>query len=354
MEKPILFIALFLCGINMSHAQFPSFVGYSDLKSYTDNSERTKKYRDHYSLGSQVDAWYAGTLSDSANQSIKKLYSEIGEIPKDKQLSPSEINSKLLRLNDSVTFLKEVRDYYKAINKFTGSPGIGAAIFPVWRSSHAKFFYQNLDETQSVSFFSSFILQSNLEKTAISSDLVSGTIGPLKITISTTVNDNSDTTNSDKTINKIHYGALLNGALSIPIFFKTNDYISVYFPLSARGSVDNVSVNDETNFDNTFYFGEVAGDLFIRVPIKNANSSSGANLFFNGKLAYITGGSSFYDRLEDINEGFALSQGTAGIELNNRFRIAVNFPIYSSKENIISSRPATIGIQIDPKLFTSD
>lgn len=71
------------------------------------------------------------------------------------------------------------------------------------------------------------------------------------------------------------------------------------------------------------------------------------------KWLTLDGGSIFYDKLEKFRHGFWLSQATMGIEVNNKFRIALNIPIYSSEKSIIENQSTTIGIQIDPKLLTS-
>jgi hypothetical protein len=45
-------------------------------------------------------------------------------------------------------------------------------------------------------------------------------------------------------------------------------------------------------------------------------------------------------------------QGTFGVEVENKFRIALNVLIYFSEKNLLNGQSTTIGIQINPELLT--
>lgn len=117
--------------------------------------------------------------------------------------------------------------------------------------------------------------------------MISGALGVFQAILSTTVTDNNDTTNQEKVNNKLLYGALLNGKISYPLFFKANKHIAIYIPLSIKGSIDNVAVNKDTSTKNTFYFGEFGSSVYIRIPFRYTTYQNNVSFFVNGKMAYI-------------------------------------------------------------------
>ena len=191
-------------------AQFPAFTNFEGVKYYEDTrgDTQTKKYRDLYNIGNKVDSYFADSLRKRAKTREKLFKDSIVIVIADSNFSAAEKNSKIIIMRDSIQFYNDVKVYYASINKFTGKPRLLAKIFPVVRNYQAKFFYQNSPKTDSseknVDFLSNFVLQSNINKTAISSDLISGALWIFKASISTTVVDNNDTTNAEKVSNKIN------------------------------------------------------------------------------------------------------------------------------------------------------
>lgn len=352
MKQFYIFTLLFLIPI-LSKAQFPAFANFEGSRIYVDSSASTKPFRDKYAVGDRIDAALAHHIAEAAIHRENIYIRAIEITTANPKISWKQKNEVITALQDSITFIKEVRNYYSSINKFAGIPGWKASILPVTRAAHSRFFYQG-SQSSSIDFLSNFILQSNLEKTAISSDLITGALSVFQVTLSTTVNDNSDTTAQEIVNNKLLYGALLNGRLTYPLLFKANRHIAVYMPISIKGSIDNVAVNDEKSTDDTFYFSEASTSLYLRLPIRYTSSENNVSFFTNAKLGCIFGGSKFYDKLESINNAFVLSQATVGIEVDNKFRIALNIPIYSSQKSITDNSATTIGIQVDPKFLSSN
>lgn len=351
--KHLYLIALLLLLPKLSQAQFPAFANFEGSRIYVDSSSNTRQFRDVFSIGDQIDAAFAFNLANSAKAEIEAYRAKIKATEKDPNLSLTKKNEIITALQNDIAFMREVRNYYSSINKFAGRPKIRNSFFPVSRAAHSRFFYQG-PQSDNVDFLSNFILQSNIDKTAISSDLISGALAIFQVTLSTTVTDNSDTTTQEMINDKLLYGALLNGRISYPLFYRANQHIAVYIPVSLKASVDNVAVNDETSSDDTFYFGEISSSIYMRVPIRYTSSGDNVSFFTNAKAGYIGGGDKLYEKLGNVSHGFWLSQATVGIEVNNKFRIAVNVPIYSSEKSITNNNATTIGIQVDPKFLTSE
>jgi len=360
MRKQLFLSAIILLTVSTCYGQFPAFTNFEGVKYYVNNRNDSaiKKYREVYGLNDKIDSYYADSLRTRAKNSIKLFEDSIPKTIADNALTPAIKNSRIIGLRDSISFYEDVRDYYASINKFTGTPRFRAMFLPVSHSYQARFFYQNSPEVDStaknINFLSSFAIQTSINKTAIASDLISGALWIFKATISTTVVDNNDTTNKDKVNNKINFGGLLNGQVTLPLFYYAGKRFAMYCPFTFTSSVDNVSVNRDTLTKNTFYFSELATSVYMRIPFINTNyDKNNASLFINAKIGYIDGGSNFYDKLESTRSGFWLARATAGIEVSSKLRLAVNFPIYSSQKDIFNKQTTTIGIQIDPKLLAS-
>ena len=92
----------------------------------------------------------------------------------------------------------------------------------------------------------------------------------------------------------------------------------------------------------------------MKIPFIHTNDDErNSSVFINAKMGYIDGSSGFYDRLESIRNGFWLAKAVVGIEVDNKVRVALNFPLYSSEKSIFNNQTITLGIQINPKSLAS-
>lgn len=139
-KLPILAI-LFLLPI-LSQAQFPAFANFEGSKVYVDSSSNTKQFRDVFFINYKIDAAFAFVLANSAKSRVEAYKARIKTIEENKNLTLTEKNNGITDLQDSIAFMREVRNYYSSINKFAGKPRITASFFPVSRAAHSRFFYQ--------------------------------------------------------------------------------------------------------------------------------------------------------------------------------------------------------------------
>lgn len=351
MKTNYFLIWVFLLSPFILCAQFPAFTNFEGKSFYEDNNPENEKYRAIFSLENKIDSELANDFAKELETKIQTLNTEIQKTRSNDAISASEKNKLVIKINDSISFLKEARNYFSSINKFTGNPTLAAGIFPVTKPKYSRFFYQATGE-KDVDFLSNFILQSNLEKTAISSDLITGSISIFQFILSTTVTDNSEAENQEVLSNKLLYGALLNGEVNVPIFFQANEHFALYIPLSFKASIDHLAINEINSTKETFHFGEISSSLYLRIPYRHTKYKNNISFFANGNLAWIGGGSRFYDKIGDFRNSFLLCQSTVGVEINNRLRIAMNIPIFSSEDYIMENTAPTFGVQIDPKLLS--
>lgn len=349
--KIILLFTMLLGAFPMlSYAQFPSFTNFEANKVYEDNNPHTKPFRDYHHLSNRVDAEFAFCIGEETKNLITLLKNRIEVIKDDSRLEIKDRNDSIAVLQDSIAFLTDVKDYFYSVNKFTGRPSIGAGILPVRRASQARFFFQQNNTEAKIDVLPNLLLQTNIDKSAIAADLVSGSVGPFKVTVRAALIDSDDTSSVEKVSDKLVNGTLLNSNAMWPIFYKAGGLGAIYIPLRAGFSIDNLSMEGESALKSTIYFGSFGGDCYVRIPIKYTANDRNASLFFNGSLEYVTGSNSLYDRLNADHSGFWISKATVGVEINNNMRIALNFPLRASKQqDIFANQRPTIGVQIDPK-----
>lgn len=333
----------------LSVAQFPSFTNFEVNMVYEDNNPHTKPYRDYHGLSTRVDAHFAYCIAEETKVRIERLTDSIKVIENDSSLEIYKRNDAIAMLQDSIAFLKDVENYYYAVNKFTGRPAPRARFFPVLKSSQARFFYQQNNTEAKIDVLSNLLLQTNIEKSAIAADLVSGSVGPFKVTLRASLIDSDDTASVKKIGDKLFNGTLLNGNITYPLYYQSGDFAALYIPARAGFSIDNLSMESESELKNTIYFGTYGLDCYLRFPIKYTSNNHNASLFFNGSLEFVTASRSLYDRLGTEAIGFWVSRATVGIEINNNMRIALNFPLHTSERKIFEDQRPTIGVQIDPK-----
>lgn len=353
MRKDIILLIIIALSCSSMFSQFPTFTNYEGSKVYSDSSEQNRLYRDFYQLGNKVDSEYAYILAVDLNAKIEVLKKRIDVTNIDSILNYSQRNDSIVKMRDSIEFLTKAENYYSSINKFTGTPKIQAGFFPVTIAKYAKFFYQGSERAKSVNFFSDFIVQTNLDRTAISSNLISGVASIFQIAISTTVTEDNNVVEKDKINNKILYGGLFNSKVVYPIFYKSTSQYALYIPAHYQISVDNIEIDETVETKNIFYFGDLGASVYVRIPVRYTDYNDNVSIFFNSKNSYIHGGDSFYKKFSENSREFFVSQGIVGVEIDGNIRIALNFPIYSSVKSVISRQPSTIGFQIDPKILAA-
>jgi hypothetical protein len=351
--KKILLIPLILCFVIVARAQFPSFTTFDGRSFYVDSSKTTQAYRKVFASTDTIDSKMAHDFAKQAESMKEKYKKLIDSIENDKILSTSQRHRKVKPLRDSVTFYEDTRIYFKSINKFTGTPKYLARVFPVTRTEYSRFFYQGSSQDDKIDLFSSFAIQSSLKKNTISSDVISGSIGIFQTTISTTFVDNSDTTNKDKLSNKVLYGGLLNAKVTLPMFYSATKHYALYIPISYKGSIDNVSVGEQSDLSKNIHFGEFAISAFLRIPIHNVDKDNTVSFYSNTKFGILNASSSFYEQLQIPNGSFEILQTSVGFEIENKIRLSFNIPVYSSSKPIKDQLASTVGIQINPKLLLS-
>jgi hypothetical protein len=360
--KHITFVLIAIFLSQGSFAQFPNFINQDFKTFYLATTEETKSYREFLNCTDSINIWRAD-MYDSLLKQCQKNYLDtikhLNRLPYDFRMEAARVRA--IRLyEDSIAFCHEASGYFRAINKFTGNPNPINYFIPIKGTSYgynyAKFFYNGTTDTSSsnIGFLSNTVFQTDLSKTVVSTDLVAGIMRftLVKWYISTSILLNNDSSSaSEKTSDKVAYGGAFNFGGIYPLFFANTKYLTFYIPLSAKFSLSQSKIGGEVPISDMMYFGSASLSCYLSIASDEGKKYA---FYANAKLSYIDGGERFYDNLQtDSRQGFGFIQATAGIDIKGKYRIAANFPIYSSNATVFANEKITVGIQIAPALLTA-
>ncbi|MBB4080527.1 hypothetical protein GGR28_003161 [Lewinella aquimaris] len=255
-------------------------------------------------------------------------------------------HNKIADLRVEILTLDTIKEILVKANSIGPKPRGGDNIFPIIRPGQADFFYRDTSHDQ-ISFVSDVILQSNLDQTALESNILSGNLLVFRTDIYTAVSKHADTLGNSG-YNNVLYGALVNGKISYPLLFASGDYASFYVPIGLKLSYDNLSSGTEDTKGNDVLFRELFASVYVQLPLTNTSIKKPASFFFNGEYTRVSGNSKFYASLPNIDKPFGIARATAGLEVDKTVRLAVNFPLFVSKSSIPELRVTTVGVQVNP------
>src|SRR5690242_15334149 len=121
--KQISLLSVWLIVAVAGKAQFPTFADFEARPYYVNKSQSSlvKQFLHLYGLKDTVESWTAYNLANSTAKLIDSVNAIIDKLHKGPgSLGVGATNDSLIKLQDSVARLKEAKDFYRSINKFTG------------------------------------------------------------------------------------------------------------------------------------------------------------------------------------------------------------------------------------------
>ncbi len=261
-------------------------------------------------------------------------------------------NNELVRLRKTSTNLKQLSDYYYTVNRLAGRPTLAAAFIPIRNESDAKFFFHGIKATQ-INSLNNLVIQGSSNRGVISSDLVSGILGPSKITFNSVFySSNTDSTDQQEINTKVfNGGGLTNLRVELPFYYFQRKNLILYAAIKPGYMADFPILGSEIPKNTFIGYLDLPLEFFTQIKPSGGDFS----LFANLKLSKISGNSHFYNNLnyregtsvEDQNTSFYMSQIYAGISITDGFKLTMNIPLASSNGVEIPEN-VTVGLQITP------
>lgn len=232
-----------------------------------------------------------------------------------------------------------------------------ALFFPVLQGQSSDVYYRSFLTSQFDLFSNSLVQLNNNGNTSLFSEVVSGTVGPVRVGLSTQVTSNiialdsvgqiiNDATRTNSLTKFLNGGGNINLAANFPIFHLGQEHIFWRIESNGRVGFDLPDFDDTDQFSTNY---EVAARTYLLLSGKRSVSIDNSRVNFFVMATISAGGGNDYFRsllgLED--KGIAYFKYNGGLSFAGRHNIM--FSGYESLNDDLSDIPFTITYSYTPK-----
>lgn len=296
--------------------------------------------------------WYAANLivdryqgeSEDLSNEILSAVSGMGGREYNHVAYENLVDSKK-RIDKSLDSIQSIADdlYQAYVDDFVGMRSRIPFPGPKRASSIYRILYDPVDTTSNFHYFSNFSFFTGRDGSNVYSELSNGVIGPLRLSFGGLISTSADSTKEQVRETSLQKLSTVGGnaALNVEYPWLYVKSKSVGFQLVSRimlrGNADLPGMSGTSAFAGSMSLGS---DTHIALSTDNRKM----NFYFNLNVMGIRGNDAFVDNLGLKNKGFLFSNLSAGVMVNNQFRVNFTLPAFSSEPSLRTQK-VIVGVQ---------
>ena len=217
-----------------------------------------------------------------------------------------------------------------------------------WTRDHADTFYSRVFSTQGFEYLNTLSFQINSTQGTFYSEVLAANLSVFRISLGSLASISKDTSTKNQTVSTLLSGggnAIFN--ISYPLFASTGKYQNAYINFNVlKTSLQLPALGSFTIANSTYNVQsgiEIYGDIAT-------NDLQKFKFYAMARIAYLVGGSDFYDNLQIPHKLFYFGNLNCGIIINKSYVVTANIPFLSSYGSLLRV-PIMFGVQAMPKFL---